>query len=155
MDTEPITFGRFRLDLVPRELRRDGEPLRLYRRALDILCVLATAKGEVAKRDELMARLPDKLSIVVMPFQNLSGDPDGENFADGRSRNSSFTFKGSEPALQEVEIQRALDRPRSDPTAHDLYLRALLELARGSRRIIGWRSTSLAGRSARRIITTQ
>jgi len=30
-----------------------------------------------------------------------------------------------EPALQAVEIRRALDRPRNDPTAYDLYLRAL------------------------------
>ena len=27
--------------------------------------------------------LPDKPSIAVMPFQNLSGDPDQEYFADG------------------------------------------------------------------------
>src|SRR5262249_7452115 len=30
-----------------------------------------------------------------------------------------------EPALQAVEIRRALDQPRNDPTAYDLYLRAL------------------------------
>jgi adenylate cyclase len=156
--------------------------------------------------------LPDKPSIAVMPFANLSGDPDQEYFADGMveeiitalsrirwlfviARNSSFTYKdqavdvkqigrelgvryvlegsvrkaggrvritaqlieaetgahlwadrfdGSleaifdlqdqvainvagviEPALQAVEIRRALDRPRNDPTAYDLYLRAL------------------------------
>src|SRR5215471_17090821 len=57
MDTGPISFGRFRLDLVLRELRRDGEPLQLPGRALDILCALAAAKGEVVGKDDLMARL--------------------------------------------------------------------------------------------------
>src|SRR5262249_7990164 len=57
MDTGPISFGRFRFDLGRGELRRDGEPLQLPGRALDILCVLATAKGEVVGKDDLMARL--------------------------------------------------------------------------------------------------
>ena len=42
-----ISFGRFRLDLARRELRRDHTPVRLVSRALDILCVLASAEGKV------------------------------------------------------------------------------------------------------------
>ena len=38
-----ISFGRFRLDLARRELRRDNTPVRLGSRALDILCVLVSA----------------------------------------------------------------------------------------------------------------
>jgi adenylate cyclase len=60
-------------------------------------------------------RVPDKPSLAVLPFHNLSGDPDQEYFADGvveeiitalsRIRwlfviapNSSFTFKGGTPS---------------------------------------------------------
>jgi adenylate cyclase len=276
MENEEISFGPFRLDLRRPELRRDGEPVRIHRRALGILCALAEAEGEIVSKDELMARLwpgriveegnlhvhvsalrksldehgkghsfvvtvpgrgyrladltglrsaqlaegslppqlplPDKPSIAVMPFQNMSGDPEQEYFADGMveeiitalsrirwlfviARNSSFTYKGQavdvkrvgqelgvryvlegsvrkggnrvriaaqlieaesgahlwadhfdgsledvldlqdqvaisvagviEPALQAAEIRRAVDRPRHDPTAYDLYLRAL------------------------------
>jgi hypothetical protein len=41
-----ISFGRFRLDLAGRQLRRDEKPVRLGTRALDILCVLASAGGK-------------------------------------------------------------------------------------------------------------
>ena len=42
-----IRFGRFRLDLARRELRRDQTLVRLGSWALDILCVLASAGGRV------------------------------------------------------------------------------------------------------------
>ncbi len=57
MGNEEISFGRFRLHLGRRELLRDGEPVRLHRRALDILTALAAARGEVLSKDMLMARL--------------------------------------------------------------------------------------------------
>src|SRR5579864_768215 len=59
---EEITFGRFTLDFGRRELRCDGRPLRIHRRAFGILCVLAEARGEIVSKDELMARLwPDRI----------------------------------------------------------------------------------------------
>jgi TolB-like protein/class 3 adenylate cyclase len=63
--------------------------------------------------------LPDKPSIAVLPFQNLSGDPEQDHFADGMvediitalsrfkslfviARNSSFTYKGKAVDIKQV-----------------------------------------------------
>src|SRR5262249_54052829 len=57
MDGDEISIGRFRLDLRTRRLSRDGTQIQLGSRALDILCALVSARGDVVTKDELMARV--------------------------------------------------------------------------------------------------
>jgi DNA-binding winged helix-turn-helix (wHTH) protein len=63
-----ISFGRIRLDLARRELRRDEKPVRLGSRALDILCVLASAGSKVVSKDELIAQV---WAAVVVEEHNI------------------------------------------------------------------------------------
>jgi TolB-like protein/class 3 adenylate cyclase len=169
-----------------------------------------SASARVGAAEPPALALPDKPSIAVMPFANMSGDPEQEYFVDGMveeiitalsrigwlfvlARNSSFTYKGQaidvrqvgrelgvryvlegsvrksgsrvritgqlidalngthlwadrfdgslddvfdlqdrvsisvagviEPALQVAEIMRSANRPTTDLTTYDLYLR--------------------------------
>src|SRR5262249_35183555 len=91
MENEEIRFGRFRLDLRRPELRRDGQPGRLPRHALAILCALAEAKGEIVSKDELMARLwpgriveEGNLHVHVSALRK-SLDEHGEGHGEGHS----------------------------------------------------------------------
>jgi TolB-like protein len=183
MGRNEVSFGRFRLDLSQRQLARDGVPVPLSSRALEILCALVLANGAVVSKDELMTRVwpglvvdentirvhvsalrkaldeetngqihlmtvpgrgyrliglkrqpsvgedgldsspspvaTERPSIAVLPFQNMSGDPDQEYFADGMveeiitglsrikwlsviSRSSTFIYKNKPVAIKEI-----------------------------------------------------
>jgi adenylate cyclase len=198
----PVGF----IDIGPQQVKNIAHPVKAYRISSETLPITALPVLGAS------LPLPEKPSIAVLPFQNMSGDPEQEYFADGMveeittalsrirwlfviARNSSFTYKGTvidikqvgrelgvryvlegsvrkggqtiritgqlidaltgahlwadrfdgsledifelqdkvataitgiiEPTLEAAEIRRSGDRPTTDLTAYDLYLRAL------------------------------
>ena len=99
--------GRFDLaviDLGPTQLKNIVEPIRVY--SLDVDRRKKSAPGPAAEKSA-----PPRLSIVVLPFANIGGDPEQEHFVDGVTeslttdlsriqsavviaRNTAFTYKG-------------------------------------------------------------
>ena len=93
-------------DLGPTQLKNIAEPIRVY--SLEV-GKPAQAKPAPAPAPEKSA--PPRLSMVVLPFANIGGDPEQEHFVDGVTeslttdlsrirgavviaRNTAFTYKG-------------------------------------------------------------
>ena len=97
-------------DLGEQSLKNIARPVRVYRAQL----------GEPEPRASSQLPFPsDKPSIAVLPFQNMTGDPEQDYFADGMvediitalsrakwffvvARNSSFTYKGKAVDIKQV-----------------------------------------------------
>lgn len=99
-------------DLGPRSVKNIKEPIRAF-------ALKATQSISVRTEGTKPLPWPDKPSIAVLPFTNMSGDPDQEFFADGMTediitglsrlkwlfviaRNSTFTYKGKAVDVRQV-----------------------------------------------------
>jgi TolB-like protein/class 3 adenylate cyclase/Tfp pilus assembly protein PilF len=110
----PLSFT----DLGAQTVKNIEEPIRAYEvRAQGEAA--SSASKEVPAGDPKPLSPPDKPSIAVLPFQNMSGDPEQDYFADGVvediitalcrfkslfviARNSSFTYKGKAVDIKQV-----------------------------------------------------
>jgi len=94
-------------DMGEQQLKNISQPVRVYR---------IRADGAAARP---ALSLPERPSVAVLPFQNMSGDPEQDYFADGMvddiitglsrikwlfviARNSTFTYKGRAVDVKQV-----------------------------------------------------
>ena len=104
-------------DMGPQQLKNIARPVRVYR--IDGRTLGGVTRQAPLSPDKAPLPASDGPSIAVLPFANMSGDPEQEFFADGLtediltalsrfreflviSRNSTFVYKGKAVNIQEV-----------------------------------------------------
>ena len=122
-DRLPHSFA----DAGEQSVKNIARPVRVFAFTADAVTKLAPIRSETherSARDQIASErpapaLPDKPSIAVLPFTNMSGDREQEYFADGMveeiitalsrfrnlfviARNSTFTYKGRAVDLKQV-----------------------------------------------------
>ena len=100
-------------DLGPKELKNIAEPIRVYSLEVGQPAKATSAPTAPEKSG------PPRLSLVVLPFANIGGDPEQEHFVDGVTeslttdlsrirgavvigRNTAFTYKGKAVDLKQI-----------------------------------------------------
>ncbi len=113
----PMRLPFDQADMGEKQVKGFDEPVKIYAVSIKPGGVIPEPDA-LAQPDTAAPALPDKPSIAVLPFDNMSGDPEQEYFADGISedlitalskihwffviaRNSSFAYKG-----QAVDVTR-------------------------------------------------
>jgi adenylate cyclase len=97
-----------------KQVKNISRPIRVYN-----LLMKPKSSSDVASKERMAFPLPDKPSIAVLPFDNMSGNPEQEYIGDGISesiisalaispdmlviaRNSTFVYKGKPVKVQQI-----------------------------------------------------
>jgi DNA-binding winged helix-turn-helix (wHTH) protein len=136
-------FGPFRLDPRERQLIRDGEVIRLQRKAFDVLLALVRSSGQLVTKDELMmevwggsvveeANLTVHISILR---KALSGQKGGGKYIESVPK-FGYRFVGEIRQLSEIVNQSAAESlspatGKSPDDSNGVFDRAVRWLIRG------------------------